>query len=130
MAIVNNQFEAFKTSLMNQISASGMTFDPAIDCRKDLINHYGYTLQQVSNMSDDEVFSIMDRMEDQEKGYTQETEYIPAELLGKKCKCGGKLNLAFVDCETRGDCEIYVFECSSCNDYTKLNYAAEWYDEY
>lgn len=128
MTIVNNQFESFKTNLMNQISASGMTFDPAIDCRKDLVNFYGYTLEQVVKMSDDEVFSIMDRIEYQEKGYTEETEYIPAELQNKTCKCGGKLKYLYVDCETRGDCEIYVFECKSCNNYTSLNYAAEWYD--
>lgn len=62
------------------------------------------------------------------KGYTEETEYIPKELQGKTCKCGGKLKYLYVDCETRGDCEIYLFECKSCKDYTSLNYAAEWYD--
>jgi hypothetical protein len=103
-----------------------MTFDPSIDCRNDLINHYGYTRQQVSTMPDNELFAIMDDIEDAEKGFN--SDYIPEPLQNKSCKCGGKLKLIHVDCETRGDCEIYKFECVSCHKPTNINYAEEWYD--
>jgi hypothetical protein len=82
MSIANNQFIAFKNQLEKEIRVSGMTFDPSIDCRNDLINHYGYSREQVTKMSDDELFSIMDRIEAAEKGYSDfdesysEDEYI------------------------------------------------------
>jgi hypothetical protein len=129
---MNTQFHAFKSELEKQILASGMTFNPSIDCRKDLVNFYGYTLDQVVNMSDDEVFFIMDRMEAEDKGYSMddEEETLPEVYKDKKCNCGGDLAVIYVDVETRGDCEIYVCECLKCEQTTSLNYAEEWFEDY
>lgn len=126
MVIKNNQFSA--SQFAKGAIASGMTFNPSIDCRNDLVNFYGYTRQQVSAMSDDELFSIMDRIEDQEKGYVEEEDTLPEVYKDKKCSCGGSLKVLYVDCETRGDCEIYVCECVKCSKTTNLNYAQEWFE--
>jgi polyhydroxyalkanoate synthesis regulator phasin len=124
----NISFEEAQKLMNNMIKQSKMTFDPSIDCRNDLINHYGYTRQQVSNMSDDELFSIMDRIESQEKGYGYDEyeEHLPEVYKNEKCKCGGTLKVLYVDCETRGDCEIYV--CEKCKKETYLHHAEEWFE--
>lgn len=123
----NNQFQSFKNQLQASIINSGMTFDPAIDCRNDLVNFYGYTRQQVNKMSDDEIFSIMDTIENAEKGYVENELTLPTEIKDSKCDCSGSLKVKFIDCETRGDCEIYVCECTKCNKTVSINYAEEWY---
>lgn len=128
--VFETSFKSFNDKLNKQIEMSGMTFDPSVDCRNDLVNFYGYTREQVNSMSDDELFSIMDEVEANEKGYSleEEEEQLPAEIAHNKCSCGGNLKVLFVDCETRGDCEIYVCECVSCGKDNNLNYAAEWFD--
>ena len=117
-------FNQFKTSLNSAIVQSGMTFDPSIDCRNDLVNFYGYTREQVTAMSDDKVFSIMDQLDGGCESFDIE---LPVHVQDKKCSCGGKLTVTYVDCETRGDCEIYYCECTSCKSETSFNYASEWY---
>jgi polyhydroxyalkanoate synthesis regulator phasin len=126
----NVSFEEAQKLMNNMIKQSKMTFDPSMDCRNDLVNFYGYTRDQVNNMSDDELFSIMDRIEAQEKDYDcdEYEESLPEVYKNEKCSCGGSLKVLFVDCETRGDCEIYVCECEKCKKQTYLNYAEEWYE--
>ncbi|RYI30574.1 hypothetical protein EVU96_09165 [Bacillus infantis] len=124
---ITNQ-SATLSQLQSSVIASGMTFNPSIDCRNDLVNFYGYTRQQVNAMSDGEVFSILDKIEDMEKGYTEHESSLPVHIADKKCSCGGSLDVQFVDCETRGDCEIYVCECKACNKTVSINYAAEWFE--
>lgn len=124
----NQTFESFKAELNNHILSTGMTFNPSIDCRNDLVNFYGYTREQVNTMSDNQVFSIMDQIEDAEKGYSPESELtLPIHVQDKKCSCGGELKVLLVDCETRGDCEIYHCECLTCGSEVSFNYAEEWF---
>lgn len=83
-------------------------------------------------MSDDEVCSLMDRYEAMEKGYDDEFDEgkLPHHIAHVKCECSAELVVVHVDCETRGDCEIYVCECKNpaCDKETSMCYAEEWYE--
>jgi hypothetical protein len=127
MTIKTNQFTALKTQFEINLVASGMTFNPSIDCRNDLVNFYGYTRKEVNAMSDGEVFSIMDKKEDEDKGYFEHENVLPEPIQDTKCACGGYLKVVYIDCETRGDCEIYNCECVTCENPVNINYAQEWF---
>jgi hypothetical protein len=100
--------------------------------RMDLINCYGHNVEEVNKMTEDDVYALMDKYEAKEKGYDydEDEDQLPHHISDTTCKCKGKLKVLFVDCETRGDCEIYVCECTSCNNTISINYAEEWFEEY
>ncbi|MCA1025705.1 hypothetical protein LCM23_06345 [Cytobacillus kochii] len=126
--LTKNQFSQMQSNIYNSMASQGMTFNPSVDCRNDLINHYGYSRLAVSNMSDGEVFQLMDEIEAAEKGIPNDETSLPIHLESERCDCGGKLKVSFVDCETRGDCEIYHCKCKVCNKEISFNYAEEWYE--
>ena len=106
----------------NSLLSQGMTFNPSIDCRNDLVNHYGYTKQQVNTMSDDQIFSIMDTIQG-------DTEIPFVESSGnKRCSCGGQLDVIHIDCETNAYCEVYYCECLSCGNDVKFNQSSDTFE--
>jgi hypothetical protein len=116
MSIQNNQFATFKAQLDQTIAQSGMTFNPSIDCRNDLVNFYGYTRSQVNAMSDDELFHIMDQIEDQEEGYS-EPEYNLINIPCNSCKHPQMLEVDFSDWN---DC--YSLQCPECKREREIHY--------
>lgn len=103
--------------VMNQAKLQGMTFNPAIDCRNDLINLYGFSHSQVANMSDDEVFSFLDSLDDNSHFQTE-------------CKCSTCGAFLFeVDYSDHDDC--YTLLCMSCNQELRLHYTSydAWMDK-
>jgi Bacterial RNA polymerase, alpha chain C terminal domain len=126
---MNNQFQAFQTALYNQIQAQGMTFDPSIDCRNDLVNHYGYTVDQVSKMHDHEVFSILDEIEDKESGFYE----IENPLVNIPCSNCNHPQTHQTDYSDWNDC--YTLKCPECSHEGEIHYTGydtilESYEEY
>lgn len=100
-------------NIMNQMKVQGMTFDPAIDCRNDLINFCGLSPAQVANMTDYEVFSFLDSIENELNNNHHETE----------CKCETCGSLLFeADYSDYDDC--YTLHCKTCNKELRLHYTA------
>ncbi|AWD92963.1 DNA-directed RNA polymerase subunit alpha [Bacillus phage vB_BceM-HSE3] len=117
------------SNIQNQMVQQGMTFNPNIDLRNDLINHYGWDPAKVASLSESELYSIMDRYE---SGNEDEFERIPPQAQLSTCNhCKSpNIQLVHVDCETRGDCEIYIYECEDCPKESSVAYAEEWYEDF
>lgn len=100
--------------IMNQMKVQGMTFNPAIDCRNNLINFYGLSPEQVAKMSDDEAFSYLDSLDSNDQSNDQiETE----------CKCETCGSFLFeTDYSDHDDC--YTLLCKTCNKTTRMHFTA------
>ncbi|MEE3950726.1 DNA-directed RNA polymerase subunit alpha C-terminal domain-containing protein [Peribacillus frigoritolerans] len=108
--MITNQsavFNQFKSSLDKAIAQSGMTFNPSIDCRNDLVNHYGYSHDQVNTMSDDELFCIMEKLE----GIEPSIPY--------QCDTCHKTEEHWC-----GDCEVFHCECGCGEHHEEVNQEA------
>jgi hypothetical protein len=99
MTTQTSAFNQFQNSLDQAIAQTGMTFNPSVDCRNDLVNFYGYTREQVTTMSDTELFSIMEKLEDIEPS------------IPYQCDTCHKTEEYWC-----GDCEVFHCECG-CGEH-------------
>ncbi len=111
----------FENALNQQIKTQGMTFDPAIDLRNDLVNFYGYTREQVNSMNDSEVFDIIDSISDPD--FEESYNTLPIEC--SNCNHEGLE-------EREGYIDDYTcLYCPSCKNESQIHYTGmdEIYDE-
>ena len=93
----------------------GITFEPSVDLRKDLIAFYDYTMETVLNMSDDEVYDFFDRLE---YGIDEEEESTyPIQCY--KCKHDGLKCVGYDDSADISN--HYKMECPKCKDITHIH---------
>ena len=111
--------------LLNRV---GMTKDSELDSRADLVRFFGISLENACIMLEHEVYSIIDLHKAEEDGEYYDDGLLPIHIRDNKC-CGTNYRVNLVDCETRGDCEIYLCECPVCGKKMSFNYCAEWYME-
>lgn len=93
----------------------GITFVPEVDLRKDMILGYGYTMDEVIAMQDDEVYAFFDELE-----YGEEEK----EMYPISCKCGHHE----MECTGYDDSAMisdhYMFECPKCKEVTHIHECA------
>lgn len=113
---MNKTLSSFQSALDAQIKLSGMTFNPSIDLRNDLVNHYGYAREEVSVMSDDQVFQIIDSISEMENGESS------IALVNIPCSNCNSKQLIDVDFSDIDDC--YELKCPKCNEQYRMHYTA------
>jgi len=88
-----------------------------IDAQKmDLVNHYGYTMEQVNNMTESEINNTI--LFYSEPELFEEDDQTPPQFKNEKCECGGKLNFFLSDSESIGI--KHVAECTDCNEFVEF----------
>lgn len=93
--------------LIMESMQKGITFNPPIDLRKDLIVGFGYTMNQVIEMSDNAVYDFFDNLD---SDYEEENELYPVQ-----CKCGQNevKCIGYDDSAWTSNC--YLFQCPKCS---------------
>lgn len=113
--------EKAMSHIEKMIVESGISFDPAIDLRKDLYIHYGYTIEELAFMSDDQVFAAIDGIKDAEKGVIKHKEIV--QFICSKCSNKGMEVVNYSDITDR-----YEIKCCKCNHTIHIHYTT--YDSY
>ena len=90
--------------------AMGITFDPAIDLRKDLVVFHGFEMDKVVSMTDDEVYNFFDKLE---YGEEEEGEDIIYPVHCNEC---GHEGMECVGYDDSADIQNhYKMSCLKCN---------------
>lgn len=112
----------------------GITFDPAIDLRKDMIMGYGYTMEQVLSMSDDEVYGFFDEMEYGEEESSNSMYPVKCECGHHEMECIGYDDSAQIEncywlkCP-KCKADTHIHECSMDSIFESIEYEKQMNDD-
>lgn len=98
--------------------AMGITFDPAIDLRKDLVMFHGFEMEKVISMTDDEVYNFFDILE-----YGEEDE--DKAIYPVKCNNCGHQGMECIGYDDSADIKNhYKMICPDCKTTSHIHECA------
>jgi hypothetical protein len=94
--------------LLNHV---GITFNPELDSRADLVRFFNISIEKACSMSEDQVYEIIDHQRDIEKGYINPEANTKKHVVCNTCGKDITKNVDSCGCEDGISYTDYFCEC-------------------